>query len=214
MLIVAGPSGAGKSSLFSVYKAKGFEAFNVDDHAAALWAQVLGSPQPVYVGIPPAVRDQARPAMQRFIEEHLNAQRSFTFETTLRDVTFDQTRRAAANGFLVQMLFIAAGDVHEHIARVSNRAEKGGHSASPDSIAEIYARAMRHLVDAFDANRLGDIHLLHVFHNPRVAGVPGRPERIAGLWNGRPRDLAVRAPAWFHIAVQGTPYELEKLRQL
>ena len=160
------------------------------------------------------MRDRARPATQRFIEEHLDTQLSFTFETTLRDVTFEQTRRAAASGFLVQMLFIAAGDVHEHIARVSNRAEKGGHSASPDSIAEIYARAMRHLVDAFDANRAGDIHLLHVFHNPRIAGVPGRPERIAGLRNGRPRDLAAQAPAWFHAAVQGTPYELERLRQL
>ncbi len=190
MLIVAGPSGGGKSSLFSVYQISDADAFNVDDRAAALFGRSLGGNRPVYTDIPPSIRELARSAMRDFIEEHLDARRSFTFETTLRDVTFDQTRRATANGFQVQMAFIAGGDVDEHIARVSNRAEKGGHSAPPDSLREIYSRAMRHLIDAFEANRRGEIEVLDVFHNPRAAGAPGRPQHIVGMRLGRPDHLA------------------------
>ena len=152
--------------------------------------------------------------MQRFIEERMAARESFTFETTLRDVTFDQVRRATAIGFLVQMIYIAAGDVHEHIARVSNRAEKGGHSASPASIQEIYNRAMRHLIDALDASRAGAIEVLDIFHNPAAAGVPAVPHHFLGMVNGNVDHLAHQAPDWFHAAVRGTPYEFEKLRQL
>ena len=150
--------------------------------------------------------------MRDFIEEHLEARRSFTFETTLRDVTFEQTRRATANGFLVQMAFIAGGNVEEHIARVSNRAEKGGHSAPPDSLREIYSRAMRHLVDALDQNRSGGIEVLSVYHNERASGTPSRPQLVVHLLRGRPIRIAPTAPDWFHEAVRGTPYELAKLQ--
>ncbi len=214
MFIVAGPSGGGKSSLFSVYQVGDCDAFNVDDRAAALYGRSLGSNRPVYTDIPPSIRELARSAMRDFIEDHLESRRSFTFETTLRDVTYEQTRRATANGFLVQMAFIAGGDVEEHIARVSNRAEKGGHSAPPDSIREIYSRAMRHLVDALEQNRDGGIDLLSVYHNERAAGTPSRPQLIVHLLRGRPIAIAPTAPAWFQEATLGTPFEFAKLQTL
>jgi hypothetical protein len=51
------------------------------------------------------------------------------------------------------MLFVAAGDVELHIDRVKSRGNGGGHSASEASLREIYARAMGHLVTAFQANQ-------------------------------------------------------------
>jgi predicted ABC-type ATPase len=45
------------------------------------------------------VRELARADMRAFIKEHLESQRPFVFETTLRDVTFEQVREATARGF-------------------------------------------------------------------------------------------------------------------
>jgi predicted ABC-type ATPase len=193
---------------------KGVDAFNVDDRAAQLYAQSLGRGTPIYVDIPPSIRELARSAMRDFIDEHLEQRRSFAFETTLRDVTFEQTRKASELGFDVQMAFIAAGSVEEHIARVSNRAEMAGHSAPPDALREIYTRAMGHLLDAFRACRNGEIESLNVFHNPRTAGVPANPVRIIGVVAGRVSFLAPTAPDWFHDATRGTGFEFSKLQAL
>ncbi len=73
---------------------------------------------------------------------------------------------------------------------------------------------MRHLIDAFEANRRGEIEVLDVFHNPRAAGAPGRPQHIVGMRLGRPDHLAPTAPAWFHEATLGTPFEFAKLQAL
>ena len=148
MVIVAGPSGGGKSSILNVFKLHDVDAFNVDDHAARLFAQLRGGTTPIYRGVPLAIRNQAREQMRDFIKEHIDAGRSFAFETTLRDITFAQAREATRRGFRVEMIFIAAGGLQEHIARVEARAERGGHTASRQSIAEIYNRALGHLIDA------------------------------------------------------------------
>ena len=84
-----------------------------------------------------------------------------------------QARRAKASGFLVEMIFVAAGPVEEHIQRVKIRADAGGHSASEGSLREIYERGMRFLVTAFEENRLGNINILAVFHNPPTSPETG-----------------------------------------
>lgn len=141
MVIVGGPSGAGKSSVFSIYRVDDAVAFGTDDYCAALNAERLGRQQPVYEGIPPDIRTRGGIALQKFIGDSIAARQSFTFETTLREITFEQARRAKASGFLVEMIFVAAGPVEEHIKRVKIRADAGGHSASEGSLREIYERA-------------------------------------------------------------------------
>ncbi|MFN0104211.1 MAG: hypothetical protein ACKV2U_19265 [Bryobacteraceae bacterium] len=115
------------------------DPFSNDDYCARLNGQRLVGAAPVYTGMTPEIRRQGGAAMQKFIENHIAARRSFAFETALRDVTFEQARRATANGFRVEMVFVAAGPVEEHIKRVANRGEFGGHSASEASLREIYA---------------------------------------------------------------------------
>ncbi|MSV32390.1 MAG: hypothetical protein EXQ57_07710 [Bryobacterales bacterium] len=220
MVIVGGPSGAGKSSVFSIYDVTGAASFGTDDYCAALNGRRLGRQTPVYAGIPPDIRLLGGIALQNFIGENIAAGKSFTFETTLREFTFEQARRAAASGFWVEMLFVAAGPVEEHIERVKSRADAGGHSASEGSLREIYERGMRFLVTAFEENRRGNIHGLSVYHNPpssvKAEKTP-RPTLIIQMLSGCPdltKGIAQVPPPWFQAAVRGTDFELEKLRGL
>ncbi len=220
MVIAGGPSGGGKSSLFSIYQIDGAAPFGTGDYCAALNARRLGRQEPVYVGIPPDIRVLGGIALQNFIGDNIAARRSFAFETTLREITFEQARRAKAAGFLVEMIFVAAGPVEEHIRRVKMRAYAGGHSASEGSLREIYERGMRFLVTAFEENRKGTIDRLAIYHNPRsgeeAAGAP-QPTLIIQMAHGRPdwsKGFAQVPPPWFQAAVRGTGFEMEKLRGL
>jgi predicted ABC-type ATPase len=221
MVIVAGPSGGGKSSLFPISDLEGVTPFSTDDYCAELNGQRLGRPGRVYRGIPPDIRAMGGEALKRFIDGNIAARRSFSFETTLREITFEQARRAKANGFRVEMFFVAAGPPEEHIRRVTLRAHAGGHSASEGALREIYDRGMRLLVTAFEENRNGNIELLAVFHNPRVAyqkvfeSIPIPATLIVEMVHGQPdleKGIMSNAPPWFEAAVRGTMFELKKLR--
>lgn len=103
MIVVAGPPGCGKSSLFSPYRL-GVDAFVADDQAARLnWGS--------YQGISPAIRLRVNRELERFITGHIQAGRSFAFETTLlTEATLSQAREARAQGFLTVMRYVAVGN--------------------------------------------------------------------------------------------------------
>jgi len=177
----------------------------------------LGRQEPVYVGIPLEIRTRGGIALQKFIGDNIGAGQSFSFETTLRDLTFEQARRAKANGFLVEMIFVAAGPVEEHIKRVKIRADAGGHSASEGSLREIYERGRRFLITAFEENRKGIIDILAVFHNPPAspeAGEMPQASLIVRRERGHLAGSKGTPPHWFQTAVRGTDSEIEKLRGL
>ena len=134
MLIVAGPSGGGKSSLFPIFKTE-IDAFSTDLRAANLLGEAIGAGRPVWLPEPQHVakymgfRQQAGRELERFINSHIDRQQSFAFETTLREVTFEQARRATQNGLRVEMIFVAGGDAKDHAERVAQRGVRGGHVA-------------------------------------------------------------------------------------
>jgi predicted ABC-type ATPase len=74
MYVVAGPSGSGKTSAFPVSRF-GCDYFNADDHAAQLNG---GS----YVGIPKSIRAIVGPICEKFIQDHIAADKDFATETT------------------------------------------------------------------------------------------------------------------------------------
>ncbi len=154
--------------------------------------------------------------MERFIDEHIDRRESFAFETTLREVTFDQARRAHRKGFRVEMIFVACGDERERIERVAERGVRGGHVASEAALRDIYRRGMGMLRRAFEENLSGNVDILTVFHNGRVPiGEQPRPQLLVEMVRGYPspdRGIAAAVPRWFEDAVQGTGFAVEWLR--
>ena len=160
MQVVAGPSGSGKSSLFPV-AAAGVDHFNVDDRCAP--AQP-GS----YLGIKPAIRAQANAECEAFVAQHVATHTSFAVEATLRtDITLRQGNAARANGFVLLMEYISAGSAEECVRRVTIRADRGGHSASPSRVRATYTASLRNLLGA-----LREFDVVTVYDNSRRGKPP------------------------------------------
>ena len=115
MVIVAGPSGGGKSSIFPASEMQ-IDAFSSDLRSASLLGQAKRAGRPVFhpdpadVALYMRIRKKAGEEMERFIRDHIDLRKSFAFETTLRQITFEQARRANRNGFRVEMILVAGGD--------------------------------------------------------------------------------------------------------
>ena len=219
MVIVAGPSGGGKSSLFPIFKTE-IDAFSTDLRAASLLGEAIGAGRPVWLPEPEHVarymgfRQQAGREMERFIDDHIDRRRSFAFETTLREVTFEQTRRATHNGFRVEMIFVVGGDAKEHAERVAERGVRGGHISSEAALFDIYERSLNMLRRAFEENKRKNIEVLAVYDNPRTpVNEQPRPSLVVEMVRGSVAQIRDRCPAWFHAAVRGTQFEFRRLQE-
>jgi predicted ABC-type ATPase len=190
---VGGPSGSGKSEAFPVAQISQ-DRFNVDDRCKELNGDS-------YLAIPKDVRDRANKECEVFIADHIRDRRGFAIETTLRsDVTFRQAAAAHANGFRVELRYIATGSVEENVARVADRARLGGHSASPGKIRAIYAASLANLPRAireFDRVRVYD-------NTPRKAE---RVRLVLEAYRGRVKYAAPDIPDWLRGALRRTEYE-------
>ena len=119
MIVVAGPPGSGKSVAFPV-DSFGVDSFNADDRSAQL---NNGS----YQGIPLEIRAIVNKEFEAFVEDHIRNHKSFAIETTLRsDITFRQADQARAEGFEIQMPYIALNGFAQNLKRVIARALAGG----------------------------------------------------------------------------------------
>jgi predicted ABC-type ATPase len=192
MQVVAGPSGSGKSSLFPV-AAAGVDHFNIDDRCAQL---NRGS----YLGIRPEIRAQANAECEAFIAHHIASRTSFAVETTLRtDITLRQGKAARANGFVLLMEYISAGSAEECVKRVSIRADRGGHSASPAKVRTTYAASLKNLPWA-----LREFDVVTVYDNSR-RGKP--PVRVLDAAAGRGVTFrATKLPAWLRDLLRGSEF--------
>ena len=159
-------------------------------------------------------RQQAGREMERFINDHIDRQRSFAFETTLREVTFEQTRRASQNGFRVEMIFVAGGDAKDQAERVAERGVRGGHVASEATLFDIYERSMNMLRRAFAENKRRNIEILAVYDNPRTpVNEQPRPSLVVEMVRGSVAQIRDKPPAWFHAAMRGTQFEFRRLQE-
>ena len=192
MQVVAGPSGSGKSSLFPV-AAAGVDHFNIDDRCAQL---NRGS----YLGIRPEIRAQANAECEAFIAQHIASRTSFAVETTLRtDITFRQGKAARANGFVLLMEYISAGSPEKCVKRVSIRADRGGHSASPVKVRTTYAASLENLPRA-----LREFDVVSVYDNSR-RGKP--PTRVLDAAAGRGVTFrATKLPTWLRHLLRGPEF--------
>ena len=200
MDLVAGPQGSGKSTFFPI-AARGFAAFNIDDHRKAL---NQGASQK----IPDSIRRQAVADYESFIEKQLREKGSFSIEVTLgKDVTLEQARRAKLAGFRVQLTYVAA-ELDECILRVGNRVDRGGHGVTPDVLRSTYAASMKNLPIA-----LAQFDLVAVFDNSRRAGLADSPDLLSPhlvfeSQRGSITFVSASVPRWLQAALAGTALEI------
>ena len=142
LYIIAGCNGAGKTTAsFTILpeKLECLEFVNADEIARGL------SPfQPEKVAI------EAGRAMLGRVENLLNENSNFAFETTLATKSYKNTiLRAQENGYNVTLLFFWLRTVELAKERVRIRVAEGGHNIEEDVIERRYLNGIRNLFDIY-----------------------------------------------------------------
>jgi predicted ABC-type ATPase len=193
MIVVAGPRGSGKSVAFPV-DSFGVDSFNADDRSAEL---NNGS----YQGIPLEIRAVVNKEFEVFVEAHIRDHKSIAIETTLRsDITFRQADHARAEGFEIQMRYIALDGFAQNLRRVIARALAGGHSAPAEQLQKIHEASLGNLPRA-----IREMDRIVVYDNSTP---DQRPQRILIAQNGRVVWLHPSCPEWLKKALAGSAYQV------
>lgn len=138
LYIIAGCNGAGKTTASVTILPKSLlvkEFVNADEIARGL------SPFN-----PEGMAIEAGRLMLKRIDELLEAEESFSIETTLATKSYvNLVRRAHAKGYLVHLLFFWLENVNLAKQRVAARVESGGHNIPQEVIERRYAAGLRNL---------------------------------------------------------------------
>ena len=195
MIVVAGPPGSGKSVAFPV-DSFGVDSFNADDRSAQL---NNGS----YQGIPLEIRAIVNKEFEAFVEDHIRNHKSFAIETTLRsDITFRQAGQARAEGFEIQMRYIALNGFAQNLKRVIARALAGGHSAPADQLQKIHEASLRNLPKA-----IREMDRIQVYDN---SAPDRRPKRVLSAQSGKVVYLHPSPPEWLEAVLAGSEFQIHE----
>jgi predicted ABC-type ATPase len=195
MIVVAGPPGSGKSVAFPV-DSFGVDSFNADDRSAQL---NNGS----YQGIPLEIRAIVNKEFEAFVEDHIRNHKSFAIETTLRsDITFRQAGQARAEGFEIQMRYIALNGFAQNLKRVIARAFAGGHSAPADQLQKIHEASLRNLPKA-----IREMDRVQVYDN---SAPDRRPKRVLSAQSGKVTYLHPSPPEWLEVVLAGSEFQIHE----
>ena len=195
MIVVADPPGSGKSVAFPL-DGFGVDSFNADDRSAQLNG---GS----YQGIPLEIRAIANKEFEAFVEDHIRNHKSFAIETTLRsDITFRQAGQARAEGFEIQMRYIALNGFAQNLKRVIARALAGGHSAPADQLQKIHEASLRNLPKA-----ILEMNRIQVYDN---SAPDRRPKRVLSAQSGKVVYLHPSPPEWLESVLAGSEFQIHE----
>lgn len=142
LYIIAGCNGAGKTTASNTILPKSLlvkEFVNADEIAKGL------SPFN-----PEGVAIEAGRLMLKRIEELLNAEESFSIETTLATKSYvNLVKRAHEKGYVVHILFFWLDSIELAKMRVADRVANGGHNIPTDVIERRYYLGIRNLFRLF-----------------------------------------------------------------
>jgi predicted ABC-type ATPase len=140
--IIAGPNGAGKTTFALEYlpQVAGCTHFINADLIAA--------------GLSPLAPERELLAASRLflreIEERIEARENFAFETTLAGRTYLRLiKRLRADGWRVELIYLALPSVEMSKLRVAERVAHGGHNIPAADIERRFPRSLRHLLNDF-----------------------------------------------------------------
>jgi predicted ABC-type ATPase len=134
MLVVGGPNGSGKTTVAIEYVSRtGFDYLSADAIALTI--------APDH---PERVQVEAGRQFIHHVDEYIADGRSFVAESTLSGRTMRNVVKAAqVNRFTVDVAFLFVDSADICVARVAERARKGGHSVPEVDIRRRYSRAIR-----------------------------------------------------------------------
>ena len=140
--IVAGPNGAGKTTFARTF---------LPDYArckAFINADLIAS------GLSPFSPEAAALRAGRLLLEQIrrfsDKQLDFGFETTLSGVTYlSLLRQLKARGYYVQLFFLWIPTVEMALARIAERAHRGGHAIPEPVVRRRFAKGLRHLFTSY-----------------------------------------------------------------
>jgi len=174
----------------------GVDSFNADDRSAQL---NNGS----YQGIPLEIRAIVNKEFEAFVEDHIRNHKSFAIETTLRsDITFRQADQARAEGFEIQMRYIALNGFAQNLKRVIARALAGGHSAPADQLQKIHEASLRNLPKA-----IREMDRIQVYDN---SAPDRRPKRVLSAQSGKVTYLHPSPPEWLEVVLAGSEFQIHE----
>lgn len=140
--IIAGPNGAGKTTfalnyLPEVVKCTHF--INADLIAA---------------GLSPLAPERELVAASRIflqeLESCIKAKQDFAFETTLSGKSYLRwVRRLKAEGWCVELIYLALPSIEMSKMRVAERVKQGGHNIPVDAIERRFARSLFNMLELF-----------------------------------------------------------------
>ncbi len=140
--IIAGPNGAGKTTFALDYLSR------VAGHARFINADLIAA------GLSPLAPERGLFAASRLfmreIERRIAAREDFAFETTLAGrANLRLVKRLQADGWRIELIYLALPSVEMSRLRVAERVAHGGHGIPATDIARRFPRSLRHLPGEF-----------------------------------------------------------------
>jgi predicted ABC-type ATPase len=140
--IIAGPNGAGKTTFALQYLPE------VADCSRFINADLIAA------GLSPLAPERELAAASRLflkeVEAHVTARQDFGFETTLAGRGYLRLiRRLRADGWRVELLYLALPSVELSRLRVAERVRHGGHDIPAKDIERRFPRSLRNLLDHY-----------------------------------------------------------------
>ena len=140
--IIAGPNGAGKTTFALTYLPE------IAHCRAFVNADLIAA------GLSPLAPEQQLLAASRLflneIEQHIQARRDFAFETTLAGRGYLRLiQRLQAEGWRVELLYLALPTLEMSILRVAERVAHGGHSIPRADLERRFPRSLRNLFETY-----------------------------------------------------------------
>jgi predicted ABC-type ATPase len=132
VIIIAGPNGAGKTTFASEYlsiEERGFEFVNADEI--------------VHAGEPAISEIEAGRRMLERIDELVEDDANFVFETTLASLTYARKIPSwRQRGYHVRLIYLQLTSVNDSLARVRKRVLAGGHDIPREAIIRRFDKSL------------------------------------------------------------------------
>ena len=140
--IIAGPNGAGKTTFALEYLPR------MARHAHFINADLIAA------GLSPLAPERKLLAASRIflreVEQRIAAREDFAFETTLAGHMYlPLIDRLRADGWRVELIYLALPSVEMSKQRVAERVAHGGHDIPVPDIERRFPRSLRHLLEDF-----------------------------------------------------------------